>query len=103
MVPFLFISITLISVITGEETQVLHGVNFYVAPGSKIGIIGRTGAGKSTILNLICGFARPVSGRITIGNIDVSTIKPEEFVVCMLKVINTLASASDEDPLTYLS
>ncbi|KER03976.1 ABC transporter ATP-binding protein/permease [Photorhabdus temperata] len=89
----------------GEEIQVLHGVNFYVAPGSKIGIIGRTGAGKSTILNLICGFARPALGRVTIGNIDVSTIKPEEFAkkVSVLSQRSHLFSATLRENLTLFS
>ncbi|WP_254361302.1 ABC transporter ATP-binding protein [Photorhabdus heterorhabditis] len=89
----------------GEDTQVLHGVNFYVAPGSKIGIIGRTGAGKSTILNLMCGFAQPDSGRVTIGNIDVSTIRPEEFAkkVAVLSQRSHLFSATLRENLTLFS
>ncbi|WP_434524521.1 ABC transporter ATP-binding protein [Photorhabdus asymbiotica] len=89
----------------GEETQVLHSVNFYVAPGSKIGIIGRTGAGKSTILNLMCGFAQPDSGRVTIGNIDVSTIRPEEFAkkVAVLSQRSHLFSATLRENLTLFS
>ncbi|WP_242689392.1 ABC transporter ATP-binding protein [Photorhabdus cinerea] len=89
----------------GEDAQVLHGVNFYVAPGSKIGIIGRTGAGKSTILNLMCGFAQPDSGRVTIGNIDVSTIKPEEFAkkVAVLSQRSHLFSATLRENLTLFS
>ncbi|MBS9442181.1 ABC transporter ATP-binding protein [Photorhabdus heterorhabditis] len=89
----------------GEDTQVLHSVNFYVAPGSKIGIIGRTGAGKSTILNLMCGFAQPDSGRVTIGNIDVSTIRPEEFAkkVAVLSQRSHLFSATLRENLTLFS
>ncbi|WP_236637344.1 ABC transporter ATP-binding protein [Photorhabdus australis] len=89
----------------GEETQVLHSVNFYVAPGSKIGIIGRTGAGKSTILNLMCGFAQPDSGRVTIGNIDVSTIRPDEFAkkIAVLSQRSHLFSATLRDNLTLFS
>ncbi len=89
----------------GEETQVLHSVNFYVAPGSKIGIIGRTGAGKSTILNLMCGFARPDSGRVTIGNVDVSTIQPEEFAkkIAVLSQRSHLFSATLRENLTLFS
>ena len=44
--------------------QVLNNIDFEVKPGSSIGIIGRNGSGKSTILKLISGIYRPDSGEI---------------------------------------
>jgi ATP-binding cassette subfamily B protein len=47
----------------GEHT-VLRGLSFEIHPGDNIAIVGANGAGKSTILSLIIGFARPQSGTV---------------------------------------
>lgn len=49
------------------NVTVLDDVNLTILPGEKVGILGRNGAGKSTIIRLISGAERPTSGRITRG------------------------------------
>jgi ABC-2 type transport system ATP-binding protein len=44
--------------------KVLRGVDFEVAPGSLVGIVGENGAGKSTLLKILAGELRPSQGRI---------------------------------------
>ena len=51
-------------------------VSFALEPGSVTGIIGPNGAGKTTLLNLITGFFAPTSGRIRIGDRDVTGKRP---------------------------
>lgn len=46
--------------------EVLHGINIHANPGKMIAIVGPTGAGKSTIINLLMRFYDPDSGRICI-------------------------------------
>jgi capsular polysaccharide transport system ATP-binding protein len=46
------------------DVTVLDGVNLIINPGEKVGILGRNGAGKSTIIRLISGAERPSSGSI---------------------------------------
>ncbi len=53
---------------TGE--RVLEGLNLNVEAGSSVAIVGPTGGGKSTIVNLICRFYEPTSGDILIDGID---------------------------------
>ncbi len=53
----------------GEE--ILHDVSFRVAPGEKVAIVGYTGAGKTTIINLLSRFYDVDSGRVTIGGVDI--------------------------------
>jgi ATP-binding cassette subfamily B protein len=48
----------------------LHGVSFAVPPGTKVGIAGHTGAGKSTLMNLLIRFYDPTSGRIELDGLD---------------------------------
>lgn len=49
------------------NVTVLDDVNLTIHPEEKVGILGRNGAGKSTIIRLISGAERPTSGRITRG------------------------------------
>lgn len=53
-----------------DET-VLKGVSLKLAAGETIAIVGRTGSGKTTLINLLARFYDPVSGRITINGIDI--------------------------------
>lgn len=54
-----------------EGEPVLHDMSFKVREGSSIGIVGRTGAGKSSLMNLLFRFYDPDSGEITIGGKDI--------------------------------
>ena len=48
------------------ESHVLHGVSLSVAPGEAVALLGRNGAGKSTVIRSIVGFTPPRSGRIVL-------------------------------------
>lgn len=53
----------------GEET-ILEHFNLEIPAGSSLAIVGETGAGKSTLANLICRFYEPTAGRVLIDGID---------------------------------
>lgn len=50
----------------GEDYCCLKNVTFSVKPAEKVGIVGRSGCGKSTIIKLLQGFYKPRSGKILI-------------------------------------
>ncbi len=53
------------------RTPVLQGVSFRVEPGRSVAVVGLTGAGKSTIMNLLLRFYEPQAGRILVDGIDI--------------------------------
>ena len=57
-----------------REQEILHDVDLTVMPGENVTLIGRTGAGKSTIFKLLLGLYRPRSGRIRIFGMDADQI-----------------------------
>lgn len=54
----------------GEGPWILENFHLEVAPGASIALVGETGSGKSTIVNLLCRFYEPTSGRVLIDGID---------------------------------
>ena len=67
---YLPISVKSISFSYGEGKNIVENISFDIGPGTKFALVGRTGAGKSTILNLVAGLYRPNQGSIKIGEWD---------------------------------
>lgn len=64
---------------TPAETKVLNNVSFQVRPGETIALVGPTGAGKTTIVNLISRFYDIEEGVITVDGYDLSKVTMESF------------------------
>ncbi|MGB8739126.1 MAG: ABC transporter ATP-binding protein [Xanthobacteraceae bacterium] len=63
----------------GRETGVLKDFNLTIAPGEKIGLVGRSGAGKSTVVNLLLRFFHLEGGAIFIDGEDISHLTQESL------------------------
>lgn len=74
-----------------SNSPTLKGLNFKIAPGQKIGIIGHSNAGKSTIIKLLYGMYRPQSGVIKLNGQDISAISKE--VLC--KIFSCVPQTAD--------
>jgi len=61
------------------QQPVLHGVALHVAPGERVAIIGRTGAGKSTLIKLLLRFYDPLEGRVLVDGRDVRDVTTESL------------------------
>jgi ATP-binding cassette subfamily B protein len=57
----------------------VRNLTFTVEPGQAVAIVGHTGAGKSTVVNLLMRFLQPGSGRITIGGTDIAAIPRDQL------------------------
>jgi ABC-type multidrug transport system fused ATPase/permease subunit len=54
--------------------QILDSLNLVISKGQRVGIIGKTGSGKSTFLDLIMGLLLPTSGKILVDNVEINGI-----------------------------
>lgn len=62
-----------------KKKQILHDISLFAKPGQKIAFVGATGAGKTTITNLINRFYDIQSGMITYDGIDIKLIKKDDL------------------------
>ena len=65
------------------EKHVLNDFSMTVKQGEQVTLIGRTGAGKSTVFKLLLGLYQPESGAVTIGGVNVSDITDQERRTCI--------------------
>ena len=65
------------------EKEVLHDFSMTVKQGEQVTLIGRTGAGKSTVFKLLLGLYPPQEGTVTIGGVPVAAITDRERRTCI--------------------
>ncbi|MBX3709195.1 MAG: type I secretion system permease/ATPase [Gammaproteobacteria bacterium] len=63
----------------GQQVPALNNVSFHIKPKEKVGIIGATGSGKSTIIKLIMKFYEPASGNVLIDGFEEHQLDPAEL------------------------
>jgi ATP-binding cassette, subfamily B, multidrug efflux pump len=62
-----------------KDEYVLKDLDFIIKPGEKVALVGPTGAGKSSIIRLLCRLYEPTKGRILIDGIDIRTISQAQL------------------------
>ncbi|GAA2403024.1 hypothetical protein Cme02nite_43770 [Catellatospora methionotrophica] len=62
-----------------ERTTALHGVDLTVRPGDRIALVGPSGGGKSTLLNLLLGFTAPTAGRVLVDGADLAELDLDDW------------------------
>ena len=75
------------------EVQVLRSISFNIAPGEKIGLVGATGCGKSTIAQLLLGFYKCSSGFIKFNDVYIEDLD--------IKFLRNYISYVNQEPLLY--
>jgi ATP-binding cassette subfamily B multidrug efflux pump len=87
----------------GNAPDVISGLNLTVAPGEKIGLIGRSGAGKSTLVNLLLRFFDCRGGRILIDGQDIAAVTQESLraSISMVTQDTSLLHRSIRENISY--
>ncbi len=87
----------------GQEGGVIENLTLTVAPGEKVGIVGRSGAGKSTLVNLLLRFYDLESGRILIDGQDISEVTQASLraQIAMVTQDTALLHRSIRDNILY--
>jgi len=82
---------------------VLRGLDLDIAPGERVGLVGRSGAGKSTLVHLLLGFYRPETGRILIDGSDIAGLTQESLraQIGMVTQDTSLLHRSIRDNIRY--
>ena len=62
-----------------SDEEAIRDFSLHVSPGETIALVGASGSGKTTIINLVIGFIRPTSGTIRIDGLDMSTLDLRTF------------------------
>ena len=87
----------------GTARGVLHGINLAIAPGERVGLVGRSGAGKSTLVNLLLRFYETEAGRILIDDQDIAGVTQESLRahIAMVTQDTSLLHRSIRDNIAY--
>lgn len=59
--------------------EALKGLSLELRPGERVALVGTSGAGKTTVVNLLLGFLRPDTGRILVNGMDLAAIDPADW------------------------
>tara|TARA_B100000886_G_scaffold305661_1_gene237546 strand:- start:42614 stop:44404 length:1791 start_codon:yes stop_codon:yes gene_type:complete len=74
---------------TNNATKIiLNKINFKITKNKKVGIIGKTGSGKSTLIDLIIGLLEPTEGKIIIDGIDLNKLRNLDHKISWMKSIS---------------
>jgi len=95
MIPLLSVENISKSYQSGNSGAVLplNGVNLQVLPGERIILLGKSGSGKTTFLNLLGGVDRPSRGRILFQDRDITTLSPVELAQYRRKEVGFIFQA----------
>ncbi len=87
----------------GKTRGVLNGIDLAIAPGERVGLVGRSGSGKSTLVNLLLRFYELEGGRVLIDGQDIAEVTQESLRahIAMVTQDTSLLHRSIRDNIRY--
>ena len=87
----------------GTGAEVLHDISFRIERGQTVAIMGATGSGKSTLMNLILRFYRATEGKVTVSGVDVNEYDRRNLYrqVSYVPQVNTIFTGTVEHNVNY--
>ena len=77
----------------GAEEDTIKDLSFTLKPGEKLALVGMNGAGKTTVVKLLCGLYQPTSGEIRINGIPLNDFKREDYYRLISPVFQDVRTA----------
>lgn len=98
-----FRNVTFKYALTGSGENVLHNINFVIKPGEVVGIVGGTGSGKSTLVNLIPRLYEVTEGAVLVDDVDVRDYRLEDLRggIGVVLQMNTLFSGTIRENILW--
>ncbi len=86
-----------------KEKSILNGFNLKVAPGETIALVGESGAGKTTIINMVIGFIKPDTGMVFLDGKDMEELNLRSYrnYLAVVPQNSILFSGTIRDNITY--
>ncbi|MBQ5816357.1 MAG: ABC transporter ATP-binding protein [Oscillospiraceae bacterium] len=86
-----------------EDTPVLNGLDLNIKKGETVAFVGESGAGKTTIMNLVIGFNKATSGRLIVDGHDINDLDLHEYRknISVVPQNTVLFSGTIRDHITY--
>jgi putative ABC transport system ATP-binding protein len=85
------------------EVVALQGLNIHVKPGEMMAIIGNSGSGKSTVLNILGGLDRPSAGQVRVGEWNLLKISDDQLVEYKRDTVGFIWQNNARNLLPYLT
>ena len=82
---------------------VLQNLNFHIQPGQTVAFVGASGAGKTTILNMVIGFSKALGGQVLIDGQDIATLNLDSYrkYIAVVPQTSILFSGSIRENIAY--
>lgn len=70
----------------GSEKNIIEHIDLTIRPGEKLAVVGLNGAGKTTMVKLLCGFYDPTEGRVLLNGVDIREFNRQDYYALLCAV-----------------
>jgi ABC-type lipoprotein export system ATPase subunit len=85
----------------GEDVVALDGVSFELPSGSATAIVGPSGSGKSTLMTILAGLQRPTSGRVFVGDTDLTALSEAGLLKLRAASLSVVVQSAHRNLIPY--